>query len=53
MIRMCKAIDAGTIWGNTYRTYSFMVPLGGGNALAWGANLASRACTSSLRPNPS
>jgi aldehyde dehydrogenase (NAD+) len=29
MIRMCKAIDAGTIWGNTYRTYSFMVPLGG------------------------
>ena len=29
MIRMCRAIDAGTIWGNTYRTYSFMVPLGG------------------------
>lgn len=29
MIRMCKAIDAGTIWGNTYRTYSFMVPFGG------------------------
>ena len=29
MIRMCKAIDAGMIWGNTYRTYSFMVPLGG------------------------
>ena len=29
MIRMCKAIKAGTIWGNTYRTYSFMVPLGG------------------------
>jgi aldehyde dehydrogenase (NAD+) len=29
MIRMCKAIEAGTIWGNTYRTYSFMVPLGG------------------------
>lgn len=29
MIRMCKAINAGTVWGNTYRTYSFMVPLGG------------------------
>ena len=29
LIRMCKAIDAGTVWGNTYRTYSFMVPFGG------------------------
>ena len=24
LIRMCKAIDAGTIWGNTYRTYSYI-----------------------------
>lgn len=29
MIRMCKAIEAGTVWGNTYRTYSVMVPFGG------------------------
>ena len=29
MIRMVRAIDAGTVWGNTYRTYSFMVPFGG------------------------
>lgn len=29
MVRMVKAIDAGTIWGNTYRTYSFMMPFGG------------------------
>lgn len=29
MIRMCKAIDAGTVWGNTYRTYSVMMPFGG------------------------
>lgn len=29
MIRMVKAIDAGTVWGNTYRTYSFMMPFGG------------------------
>jgi (Z)-2-((N-methylformamido)methylene)-5-hydroxybutyrolactone dehydrogenase len=29
LIRMCKALDAGTVWGNTYRTYSFMVPFGG------------------------
>jgi hypothetical protein len=29
LIRLCKAVDAGTVWGNTYRTYSVMVPFGG------------------------
>ncbi|WP_108260390.1 aldehyde dehydrogenase [Mangrovicoccus ximenensis] len=29
LIRMCKAVEAGTVWANTYRTYSFMVPFGG------------------------
>jgi (Z)-2-((N-methylformamido)methylene)-5-hydroxybutyrolactone dehydrogenase len=28
-IRMSKAIKAGLVWVNTYRAYSFMVPLGG------------------------
>jgi aldehyde dehydrogenase (NAD+) len=28
-MRMAKALKAGTIWVNTYRTYSYMVPFGG------------------------
>jgi aldehyde dehydrogenase (NAD+) len=28
-IRMSKAIKAGLVWVNTYRAYSFMVPIGG------------------------
>ena len=28
-IRMSKALNAGTVWVNTYRTYSYMVPFGG------------------------
>lgn len=28
-MRMSKALKAGTIWVNTYRTYSYMVPFGG------------------------
>ena len=27
--RMSKALKAGTVWVNTYRTYSYMVPFGG------------------------
>jgi aldehyde dehydrogenase (NAD+) len=27
--RMTKALKVGTVWVNTYRTYSYMVPLGG------------------------
>ncbi|MNT88375.1 Aldehyde dehydrogenase B [compost metagenome] len=26
---MAKALDVGTVWGNTYRTYSYMMPFGG------------------------
>lgn len=29
MFRMSKALDVGTVWGNTYRTYSYMMPFGG------------------------
>ena len=29
MVRVCKALRAGTVWGNTYRTYSFTMPFGG------------------------
>jgi aldehyde dehydrogenase (NAD+) len=29
MIRVSKALHAGTIWGNTYRSYSYMMPVGG------------------------
>ncbi|OZC61978.1 carnitine dehydratase [Rhodococcus sp. 15-725-2-2b] len=28
-LRMSKALDVGTVWVNTYRTYSYMVPFGG------------------------
>lgn len=28
-LRMSKALDVGTVWINTYRTYSYMVPFGG------------------------
>ncbi|MGY1495785.1 aldehyde dehydrogenase [Streptomyces sp. QTS52] len=28
-MRMSKALRAGTVWVNTYRTYSYMVPFGG------------------------
>lgn len=29
MFRMSKALHVGTVWANTYRTYSYMVPFGG------------------------
>ena len=29
LIRMSKALEVGTVWGNTYRTYSITMPLGG------------------------
>ena len=29
MIRVSKALQVGTVWGNTYRTYSFTMPFGG------------------------
>ena len=29
MVRMCKALRVGTVWGNTYRTYSYTMPFGG------------------------
>jgi acyl-CoA reductase-like NAD-dependent aldehyde dehydrogenase len=29
MLRMCRALDVGTVWGNTYRSYSYMMPFGG------------------------
>ncbi len=29
MLRMSKALEVGTFWGNTYRTYSFTMPFGG------------------------
>lgn len=28
-MRMTKALDVGTVWVNTYRSYSFMMPFGG------------------------
>ena len=28
-VRMSKALHVGTVWVNTYRTYSYMVPFGG------------------------
>jgi acyl-CoA reductase-like NAD-dependent aldehyde dehydrogenase len=28
-LRMTKALKVGTVWVNTYRTYSYMVPFGG------------------------
>lgn len=28
-MRMSKALRVGTVWVNTYRTYSYMVPFGG------------------------
>ena len=28
-LRMSKRLDAGTVWVNTYRTYSYMMPFGG------------------------
>ncbi len=29
LFRMSKALEVGTVWGNTYRTYSYMMPFGG------------------------
>lgn len=29
IFRMAKALETGTVWGNTYRTYSYMMPFGG------------------------
>jgi (Z)-2-((N-methylformamido)methylene)-5-hydroxybutyrolactone dehydrogenase len=29
LIRMAKALEVGTVWGNTYRSYSYTMPLGG------------------------
>ncbi|HDS0927415.1 TPA: aldehyde dehydrogenase [Pseudomonas putida] len=29
VFRMAKALEVGTVWGNTYRTYSYMMPFGG------------------------
>ncbi|POA82298.1 carnitine dehydratase [Pseudomonas sp. FW305-E2] len=29
LFRVSKALDVGTVWGNTYRTYSYMMPFGG------------------------
>jgi aldehyde dehydrogenase (NAD+) len=29
MMRMTRALKVGTVWGNTYRTYSFAMPFGG------------------------
>lgn len=29
LFRMSAALDVGTVWGNTYRTYSYMMPFGG------------------------
>jgi aldehyde dehydrogenase (NAD+) len=29
MIRVAKALEVGTVWGNTYRTYSYTLPFGG------------------------
>lgn len=29
MMRMTRALEVGTVWGNTYRTYSYMMPFGG------------------------
>jgi aldehyde dehydrogenase (NAD+) len=28
-LRMSKALEVGTVWVNTYRAYSYMVPFGG------------------------
>lgn len=29
IVRVSKALDVGTVWGNTYRTYSYLMPFGG------------------------
>ncbi len=29
LMRMSRALDVGTVWGNTYRTYSYTMPFGG------------------------
>ncbi|MCF5705540.1 aldehyde dehydrogenase family protein, partial [Pseudomonas syringae] len=29
LFRMSRALEVGTVWGNTYRTYSYMMPFGG------------------------
>lgn len=29
VFRMAKALEVGTVWGNTYRTYSYTMPFGG------------------------
>lgn len=29
MVRVAKALRVGTVWGNTYRTYSYTMPFGG------------------------
>lgn len=29
MMRMTRALEVGTVWGNTYRTYSYAMPFGG------------------------
>lgn len=29
MVRVSDALEVGTVWGNTYRTYSFTMPFGG------------------------
>lgn len=29
MVRVCNALHVGTVWGNTYRTYSYTMPFGG------------------------
>ena len=29
MVRVARALEVGTVWGNTYRTYSYTLPFGG------------------------
>ena len=29
LIRVCRALQSGVVWGNTYRTYSLTMPVGG------------------------
>lgn len=42
-VRMSKALQAGMVWVNTYRAYSFMVPIGGVKQSGLGRESGSEA----------
>lgn len=50
--RVAHKVRAGTMWINTYRLVTHMVPFGGYGASGWGREGAQRGSTATYRPRP-